>query len=69
MRRIEPGEEPACLDQSREDATRDGASINSEDWNLVYGDQKQALREASFHEQGGLCAYCTVSPRCVALKR
>lgn len=50
MRRIRKGAEPATL---RPHADDPGAT-----WERVRGDERQALREALFAEQHGLCAYC-----------
>ncbi|MFS8064893.1 MAG: retron system putative HNH endonuclease [Byssovorax sp.] len=50
MRRIEKGPEPACLADLR--------GTPGADWSTVTGAQKQELRERSFAEQHGLCAYC-----------
>jgi uncharacterized protein (TIGR02646 family) len=53
MRRIEKGNEPACLADLR--------NTPGADWTTVTGAQKQELRERSFAEQHGLCAYCMSS--------
>ena len=50
MRRIEKGLEPPCLADLR--------ATPGADWTTVTGAQKQELRERSFAEQHGLCAYC-----------
>lgn len=47
---IHKGAEPACMVELR---TTPGA-----DWGSVHGTQKQAMRDAVYREQGGLCAYC-----------
>jgi uncharacterized protein (TIGR02646 family) len=51
VRRIEKGREPSCLNDLR--------STPGADWSSVHGTQKQAMREAAFAEQHGLCAYCS----------
>ena len=53
MRRIRKGAEPACLQDLRDTP---GTS-----WSSAHGDEKQAMRDAAFVEQGGLCAYCMSS--------
>lgn len=50
MRRIEKGPEPGCLADLR--------GTPGANWTTVTGAQKQELRERSFAEQHGLCAYC-----------
>lgn len=50
MRRIKKGTEPRCLADLR--------GTPGADWTSVHGTQRQEIRERSFTDQGGLCAYC-----------
>ncbi|NES20128.1 MAG: hypothetical protein F6K41_14655 [Symploca sp. SIO3E6] len=58
MRQINKQTEPACMPDIRREVQgileKEDREMQSEDWDEVKGDQKQAIRESLVREQCGL---------------
>ncbi|RKG59920.1 hypothetical protein D7X30_12915 [Corallococcus sp. AB011P] len=58
MLTITKAAEPACLKESRTQYEAVHGAVSDDAWESPPGSCKQAMREAAWLEQGGLCAYC-----------